>query len=221
MLLEQREVKGWVLAEKVECVGWQDVVRGGWEEVLIEEDYMVMIMMLSRWCCCCCWFHGCFVVGKSWRQKLSWRQKYPPPACIFGIFFVAVPSSFLGAKKEREKKGESSWSTALSLFFILHLRSCRMQIIVATLLLYYCYIISLKYSCLATSFAFEQESRMLVFWIIKLELNYYWYDTNTAWTLFHACQLLFLSDCNSLQPLTVQQNWLFVESRIFCILFAA
>ena len=38
----------------------------------------------------------------------AWRS-------FLGIFFVAVPSSFLGAKKEREKKGESSWSTALSL----------------------------------------------------------------------------------------------------------
>ena len=31
-----------------------------------------------------------------------------------GIFFVLFPSSFLGAKKEREKKGESSWSQVLS-----------------------------------------------------------------------------------------------------------
>ena len=29
-------------------------------------------------------------------------------ACSCGIFFVAVPSSVLGAKKEGEKKGESS-----------------------------------------------------------------------------------------------------------------
>ena len=86
-----------------------------------------------------------------------------------GIFFVLFPSSVLGAKKEREKKGESSWSQVLSTSalcsLILHPRSCRMQIIVANLLLYYHYIISLKSSCPATSFAFEQESRMLAFWI--------------------------------------------------------
>ena len=34
-----------------------------------------------------------------------------------GIFFVAVPSSFWGAKKEREKKGESSWNPVHSYLF--------------------------------------------------------------------------------------------------------
>ena len=40
-------------------------------------------------------------------------MKGNPDARYSGIFFVLFPSPFLGAKKEGEKKEESSWSSAV------------------------------------------------------------------------------------------------------------
>lgn len=86
--------------------------------------------------------------------------------CRYRHFFRGGSFVVFGGEKGERKEGRKFVEQSAKLIsLILHLRSCRMQIIVATLLLYYYYIISLKYSCLATSFAFEQESRMLVFWM--------------------------------------------------------
>ena len=84
----------------------------------------------------------------------------------FSAFFSCC-SSNLGAKKEEEKKEESSWSSAvlsLSLYSASIVRSavgCRY--VIAILLLYYYNNIVSKSSRPATSFAFEQDSRMLAF----------------------------------------------------------
>ena len=99
----------------------------------------------------------------------------PPKRQFFrgGSFVV-----FGGEKGERKEGRKFVEHSAKPISWILHLRSCRKQIIVATLLPYYYYIISLKYSCLATSFAFEQESRMLCFECIQagVKLLLIWYQ---------------------------------------------
>lgn len=83
-----------------------------------------------------------------------------------GAFFSCCFLRRFWGRKRREKRREKVRGAKCSaISWIQHLRSCRMQISVANLLLHYNCIISLKSSCPATSFAFEQESRLLVFWM--------------------------------------------------------
>ena len=73
----------------------------------------------------------------------------------------------------------------------------------------------LKSSLPATSFAFEQESRMLAFWMTSEEL-YYWYDNITAVnSLSCVSTSLRIRDYNRVQAI-VQQHSLVVEYQIFC-----
>ena len=103
--------------------------------------------------------------------ELPWREvtgfvgtgtKTLPRRAFFSCCFLR---RFWGRKRREKRREKVRGAKCSAISWIQHLRSCRMQISVANLLLHYNCIISLKSSCPATSFAFEQESRLLVFWM--------------------------------------------------------
>ena len=90
-----------------------------------------------------------------------------------------------------------------------------MQIIVAILLLI---IITALCWSLVSLLRVLLSSKSPECWHFEWHLRSYTIDMIILlpWTLFHACQLCLVSDCNRGQALTVQQHWLVIESHIFC-----
>ena len=137
---------------------------------------------------------------------------------MVAIFSCCFLRRFWGRKRREKRRKKVRGAPVLSFLFILLLRSCRTQIIVAILLLYYHYNIVLKSRCPARVLLSRKSpecwpgilnaSKELTIDMIIL----------LPWTLFHACQFCFVSDYDRVQTTTGNSTDWLLNLKSFVVL---